>query len=67
MVILAATVSGWLTAPIRNDPPRYPRLIGTKTPDFSAYSEWITKTPYLKHFLKTIENRAHDQPSGARP
>jgi hypothetical protein len=47
----------WLTAPIRNEPPRYRRLIGTKTHDSGANAEWITKNPYLKRSLKTIENR----------
>ena len=48
LVIFAAGAHRWLTAPIRNETPRFPRLTGTKTPVFGAYPEWITKNPYLK-------------------
>jgi hypothetical protein len=66
-MILKARVKGWLIAPIRNETPRYPRLTGTKTPAFGADPEWITNSPQLKHFLKTIENRPPNQPRGGRP
>ncbi len=55
MMIFRAEETGWLTAPIRNENPRYRRLTGTKAPAFGVDLQWITKYPYLKHFLKTIE------------
>ena len=54
-MIFRAEETGWLTAPIRNENPRYRRLTGTKAPAFGVDLQWITKYPYLKHFLKTIE------------
>ena len=67
LMIFWAGESELLTAPIRNETPRYPRLTGTKTPAFGASPQWITKNPHLKHFLKTIENRLPNQPDGPRP
>ena len=61
-----ATGRHWLTAPDRNETPRYPRLIGTKTPVFGAYSQWITDISYFKYGLKTIGNWAPNQPAGWR-
>ena len=57
LAIFAARGSGWLTAPIRNETPGFPRLTGTKTPVFGAGLKRITKHPYLKQYLKTIQNR----------
>ena len=66
LVVFVAGEIGRLTAPIRNETPRYPRLTGTKTPVFSAGPEWITNHPYLKYFLKTIENWLPDQRHAGR-
>ena len=56
VAIFAAGRSAWLTAPIRNETPGFPRLTGTKTPVSGAGLKRITKRPYLKQHLKTIEN-----------
>ena len=65
--------AGWcfsrqrLTAPIRNETPRFPRLTGTKTPDFRAHPKRITKNPHLKRDLKTIGNSPPNQCDDRHP